>query len=249
MMVLVVTGHAAGQKQSEETRSGIVKYEETTMIEIKLDGEAARLLADFPKERKSAKILKFTPEAATYTTEAQDQPDVARHVQGDGFAIAVRMDEPENVIHTDLKKSRVTEMREFMTRKFLIDRDFKKYDWRITGNQKEVAGYACIEAFRTDTAGIKTTVWFAPQIEVPLGPGLYNNLPGLVLEVIENEGKRVITAKEVLFTEVNAKELARPTDGKKVTAEEFDAIVKEKMKEMGAEGSGGTMRVIIRNIE
>jgi GLPGLI family protein len=248
-IALAVIGQTAGQKQSDEKRSGTVTYEETMKIEFKLEGEAARLIRDMPTERKSTKILKFTPDAATFTTPSRADADVARHVQAEGVTVAVRMSEPENIVHTDLKKKRVTEMREFMTRRFLIDRDFKQYDWKITGNQKEIAGYACMEATRTDPEGKKIAVWFAPQIEIPLGPGLYNNLPGMVLEVVEDEGKRVITAKEVLFTAVNAKELARPSDGKKVTADEFDEIVKEKMKEMGVEGSGGTMKVIIRNEE
>lgn len=249
MIVLAITGQAAGQNQAEENSSGMIKYEETTKFELKLEGEAAMLMRDMPTEQKSTKILKFTREAALFTTESQAQTDIPRHVHAEGVTIAIRVNEPENAIHTDLKKNRVTEMREFMTRKFLIDRDFKQHDWKITGNQKEIAGYACMEATRTDQEGKKIVVWFAPQIEIPLGPALYNNLPGMVLEVIENEGKRVITAKEVLFTAVNGKELARPADGKKVTAEEFDEIVKEKMKEMGVEGSGGTMRVIIRNEE
>lgn len=244
-----MSGQASAQKQTDDKMSGKVTYEETTKFELKLEGEAAMLMRDLPTERKSKKTLKFTPDAATYTAEPQPEADVARHVQAEGVTIAIRMNEPENVIHTDLKKEKVTEMREFMTRKFLIDRDFKQHDWKITGNQKEIAGYACMEATRTDQEGKKIVVWFAPQIQIPLGPALYNNLPGLVLEVVEDEGKRVITAKEILFTEINAKELARPADGKKVTAEEFDEIVKEKMKEMGAEGSGGSVRVIIRNEE
>ncbi len=44
--------------------------------------------------------------------------------------------------------------------------------------------------------------------------------------------------------------LEKPADGKKVTEEEYNAIVEEKMKEMGVEGgSGGNgthMRIVIK---
>lgn len=241
---------AYSQESTATGRSGVVTYEETVKMEIKLEGEAARLIKDLPTERKAVRKLTFTTEASTYTTAPSATPEPDRRVEADGFVFVARSYEPENIIHTDLKKKKVTEMREFMTRMFLIDRAFTEINWKITGEQKEIAGFVCMEATRADTAGRKTAVWFTPQIEIAAGPALFNNMPGMVLEVNENDGQRIITAKSVEFTPINTKDLAKPSEGKKVTAEEFDEIVKEKMKEMGAEGSGGgTVRVVIRNQE
>jgi GLPGLI family protein len=245
--ILLALTILSGQEAGAQLKSGTVTFEEKAKFEIKLSGEAAMLMKDMPTEMKSTKTLKFTAEASTYTGSPTTNEEITRIHEAEGITIVARASEPENIVHTDIKKKRITEMREFMTRKFLIESPFTNYDWKITGNQKEIAGFACMEAVRSDTAGIKTTVWFTPQIELPLGPALHNNLPGMILEVNENNGQRVITATEVSLSETGAVSIAKPSDGKKVSREEFDAIVREKMKEMNAEGSGNTMRVIIRN--
>lgn len=77
------------------------------------------------------------------------------------------------------------------------------------------------------------SAWFTPAIPVPAGPGHYGNLPGLVLALDVNEGERVITARSVESMELSADQLKKPRKGKKVSAEEYEAIVAEKMEEMG----------------
>jgi len=97
---------------------------------------------------------------------------------------------------------------------------------------------------------VKTVAWFTPSIPVSAGPGSYNNLPGLVLEVNVKDGDRIISATSVDEHTGEMARLEKPKEGKKVTREEFDQIVDEKMKEMGAErgvsGSGTTTHTIIR---
>jgi GLPGLI family protein len=69
-------------------------------------------------------------------------------------------------------------------------------------------------------------------------------LPGLILVVNENDGQRSIVAKELSLDPLSEDAIVPPTDGKEVTQAEFDAIVEEKMKEMGDErsGSGGNVQ-------
>ena len=92
-----------------------------------------------------------------------------------------------------------------------------------------------------------TRIWFTPSINIPAGPGNYCNLPGLVLKVDINEGQRVLEARSISFDDPGKDVFEKPDKGKKVSKDEFDTIVAEKMKEMGAEGStGGGGIVIIR---
>ena len=113
--------------------------------------------------------------------------------------------------------------------------------WKISTDQKKIGDFICQKAELQDTA--KTVIaWFTPQIPISSGPGEYNNLPGLVLEVDIDNGKEIILAESVSFKDIEDKELKEPTKGKEVTREEYKEIVAEKMKEM--EESGGMTRQI-----
>ena len=132
-----------------------------------------------------------------------------------------------------------------MTRMFLIEGTVEN-KWKFTGNQKMILDYPCQEA-ELEGAENKTVVWFTPAIPVQSGPANYIGLPGLVLAVDVNDGKNVITATSVELASVDKSLLEKPSKGKKTTREEFDKIVDEKMKEMGAEsGSGGSGTIMIK---
>ncbi len=79
--------------------------------------------------------------------------------------------------------------------------------------------------------------------------GKYGGLPGLILSVELDEGKNIIVAKSVDLSPVSKDIIVRPEKGKKVSREEFDKIVAEKMKETGgnAGSSGGAIMIRIKN--
>jgi GLPGLI family protein len=71
-------------------------------------------------------------------------------------------------------------------------------------------------------------------------------LPGMVLEVNINNGEQVITALSI-DKQVETALIVKPKDGKKVTDEEFNKIVEEKLKEMGVEGGRPGVVIKIEN--
>lgn len=229
---------------AQEKTSGTVIYDEVRKIEIKLEGEMAHLMKDMPKEQKSEKVLYFSPSASLYKNIEKDENE-DYSMEGSGMRIMVNA--PDNELFIDLENGELIEKREFMTRTFLINDEISSRDWKVSGEQKVILDYPCMEASITDTAGVVTRVWFAPTIPVKSGPANFYNLPGLVLEVDIDDGKQKFLAKSIEFEEPDKSLFRKPKDGKKVTKQEFDKIVAEKMKEMGAEGAveGGT-QVMIR---
>ena len=77
---------------------------------------------------------------------------------------------------------------------------------------------------------IEITAWYTPDIPVSNGPGSYQGLPGLILEI--NEDKTIILCTTVALNVKDKKEIKEPTKGKVVTQKEYDAISKAKMQEM-----------------
>ncbi len=229
--------------QAQDNTSGTIKYEQVVKLEIKLEGDAAQFADMLPKERKSEKVLYFNQEASLYENgEKTDDQNMSMHSGGGN--VMIRMEEPENKIYTDLQNKKQLEQREFMTRVFLIEGSIDQ-QWKITGKQKMILDFPCQEATMVKDS-IPVSVWFTPAIPVPAGPNNYGGLPGLILSVDSDNGRNTITATSVDFLEVSKDKFDKPNKGKKVTREEFDQIVKEKMEEMGAEGGQGGHQMMIR---
>ena len=83
------------------------------------------------------------------------------------------------------------------------------------------------------TDGREVRAWFTPRIEVSAGPGVYYGLPGLVLAVEMQQGDRTLEDIDIELKPLDKNVLKKPHKGKKVTREEYQAIVSEKLKEMG----------------
>lgn len=227
-----------------EKNSGQVVYEETVKMEIKLEGENAQFADMMPKERKSEKVLYFTPEASLYQLNNQKKEDETVTQEVDGGAVMVKMVQPDDKFYVDLENEKTIEQRDFMSRIFLIEKDLGSEGWKITGNQKTFLGYPCQEAIKEKDSSI-ILAWFTPAIPVSTGPGRYTGLPGLVLSVDIDHGKRTIAAASLEIKPVEGSLIQKPKGGKKVSPEEFDRIVAEKQKEM-QEQYGGSGGVVIR---
>jgi len=215
--------------------SGEVVYQETVKMDIKLEGIDSQLADQIPKERKTEKVLRFTEEEAVFENRPEEDP--GEHMPMEGSGMMIRINEPDNKTYIDLKNKKVVEQREFLSRLFLIESDLKPEKWKITGGQRKILDYNCLEAVaRVDGGDVR--VWFTPGIAVDAGPGTFSGLPGLVLAAELSGGDRMLEAIGIELKPLDKKVLVKPTKGKKVTPDEFQAMVAEKMKEMGVEGDG-----------
>jgi len=96
---------------------------------------------------------------------------------------------------------------------------------------------------------ISVIAWYTLDIPVNNGPGDYWGLPGLILE-LKDDNTQIFCTKIVLNPKEKA-ELKEPTKGKVVTQQEYDLIVEEKTKEMRERmqnerqksGGGGHIRI------
>jgi len=245
--LMAFTMLGAQNNPAKAIRSGKVIYEDKAKVEIHLGGDAAALAASLPKERKSLQSLLFNENASLYANVKKEDAAADEHMSESGGAmVMVKMMVPDNKMYTDFAGKKQIEQREFMTRMFLIEKELGVPDWKLTGNVKDILGYSCQEAVRQPNDSTKIVAWFTPAIPIPSGPGQYLNLPGLVLAVELENGDHTLIAQSIEEMPVDNKMLAKPKEGKKTTEAEFKKIVDEKMKEMGAEGTGSGARVMIR---
>ena len=84
------------------------------------------------------------------------------------------------------------------------------------------------------------TAWYTPQIPVSTGPGEYQGLPGLILEV--QADRTVILCTKIVMNPQEKEAINKPDTGEIVTREAYNTIMKEKIEEMrqmyGGRGRG-----------
>ncbi len=221
----------SGQNDAGVIKQGTVIYKQVIKMDIKIDDPAMAKL--IPKEQKSKKVLYFNEKASLYKNYEEKEAD-EMPLEQEGMV--VKMSVSDDIIYTDFEKKIVTEQREFMTRDFLVTGKLKKPQWKLTGRQKQILGYYCQEAVKNDGEN-RITAWFTPEIPVPAGPGLQNGLPGLILAVNIGDGQTTWTAISVDDKPIEKSLLKKPKKGKKVTGEEYEKIVAEKLEEMGGKES------------
>jgi GLPGLI family protein len=240
MRTLIMICSSLVLAMSAKAQSGTVVYNETRKLEIHLEGGDASEMANLlPKERKSIHTLYYTPDASLYTNSKQtDDQDVAEDNEG-GKKVVIKMNEPQDQVFMDFKNKKKVEQRDFLSRMFLIESAPDSLPWKLTGEHKEILGFQCMEAsYIKDST--KTKAWFAPTLPISGGPANYTGLPGLILEVSTNNGKRVLSAVSVTPGDVSSM-IIKPKQGKKVTKEEFRKIVEEKAGPDKGEGGGTIM--------
>jgi GLPGLI family protein len=192
--------------------------------------------------------LVFSETQSIYQAKKEEEISEVTSNTG-GARMTMRFGRENRVVYKNLDNAEMIESRDFMQKQFLITGPLKDRKWKIGTKQKEILGYSCMEAsFRVDSA-TSLVAWFTPQIALSNGPSDYQGLPGMILQINVNSGERMITATEILLDTVDTSLIIAPKKGKEVTAEEFEKIREEKMKEMGGQpgGPGRHQMIMIRN--
>jgi GLPGLI family protein len=248
LFLIVLFSSVSGFSQEaagKAATSGKITFEEKIKLEIKLEGDAAQFAESLPKEQVNIKMLLFNQDNTLYTADDSKKPEEAMTQQTGHMTMRMIVSGGNDKTFTDLKKRKKIEQKEFMTRMFLIESEIDNQEWKFTGNNRIVLGYNCQEAVKDDN-GKKINAWFTTMIPVSSGPAGFNGLPGLILLVDIDNGKRIITARTIDTDFKDQALLVKPEEGKKVTQEEYKKIVDEKMKEMGTEDGEGGAHVMIR---
>lgn len=143
-------------------------------------------------------------------------------------------------------------------KEFLIVEKLQELDWKLINETKKIGDYNCYKAELTipvtekekkqyeeylnkqesktsfftmdEPKEKKVTAWYTPDIPVNVGPLNYWGLPGLILEIKE-ENRITLCSKVVISNKENFK-IRVPNTGIEVSQEEFDAIHKDKLESL-----------------
>jgi GLPGLI family protein len=139
----------------------------------------------------------------------------------------------------DFEKGLKVTQTELHAKQYLVEDSIGKWNWNLLNETKELLGYTVRKAtaFQYGTRVVMglengelkpqtlpdTTVvvaWYAADIAVAAGPGQSGQLPGLILELNENNGRSVYKAIEIAPV-VNSNRIKEPKGGKRMAAAAF----------------------------
>jgi GLPGLI family protein len=160
--------------------------------------------------------------------------------------------------YLNLKDKISIEEADIFGKEFLIVEPLEKPDWKLLNETKKIGDYNCFKAelivqatekqkeeykeflkkeetkpalFKMDEPKDNVIMaWYTPEIPVSFGPNKYWGLPGLILEI--NEEETIILCSKVTLSNKEKSKIKVPNTGEKVTQKKFDEIQKKKTDSM-----------------
>lgn len=127
-------------------------------------------------------------------------------------------------------------LNEIINHKFYSGQDFliflPSFKWKLTQEKKKIGQYICYKATtskfvegRNGKMERNVIAWYTNELPYNFGPKDYNSLPGLILEL--QEDNLLIKASKITLKPKNKIVIKKPSQGEKVTLKKYDSIVKE----------------------
>jgi GLPGLI family protein len=179
-----------------------------------------------PEFRTTKNILMFNENKIVYKNleENQSVETVTKNNDGTGFTKTVGP--PPAYVFTNLKAKEMVQRRGISGEIYLLKDTYEDFSWVITNETKTILGYECKKATGKNDRNQDLVAWFTESIKVPSGPAWFNGLPGMILEV--DQDNAFVIYKAVQYDkEVDEKKLKAPQDGITVNRKKFNDLVKE----------------------
>lgn len=87
----------------------------------------------------------------------------------------------QNYVYQDFSQGLTTMTRGIFENQYLVKDSIKQFQWKITGEVRDIAGFECKKALAKINDSVVVVAFYADQILVKGGPENFNGLPGMIL--------------------------------------------------------------------
>jgi GLPGLI family protein len=129
-----------------------------------------------PKYRVDYMQLTFNPNQSLYKLITEEENKM---ISSYYWRIAF-----DNVVLKLFKTNRMTQQKTVYEKIYLIEDSIPQYEWKITGEYREIAGYNCRKATTILYDSMYVIAFYTEEIPVSSGPESFSGLPGMILGVV-----------------------------------------------------------------
>ena len=231
LLVSFISIHANSQTQF--ITKGRILYEKTVNQHKPLEEEGSdnewwkEMMKSFPKIVKDQYELKFNETKSVYKLEKENSDN--KYMWGS------KPNETDHVI-TDVTNQSISIQREIFENTYLIKDSLRNFEWRITQETREIAGFECKKAVTKICDSVVVVAFYTDQIPVSAGPESMGGLPGMILGLAIPRMYSTWFATKLELVEPTIPQLNPSQKGKKVNWVQLNSELKKGMKDWGKNG-------------
>ena len=173
-------------------------------------------------------VLHFASTKCSYKLKAENTDN--KYMWG------AKPSETDNTIQ-DLENNKISIQRDVYEQTYLIQDSTRKFEWKITGETREIAGFECKKAVTKICDSVYVVAFYTDQIMVSSGPESFGGLPGLILGLAVPRIATTWFATKVEITEPTQQELNIKQKGKKVNWKTLNTDMVKALKDWGKYGA------------
>lgn len=230
IIFLLVSGTGASA-QSTFIYSGRIEYERKVNQHFNLDGDSEWMLEikkQIPKFVTDVYELVFSPDVSVYKL-ARENPD-NKYMWGGKPSSS-------DLVVQNYEKRQLTIQRDIFEQTYLLQDSLRNFEWRITDEKREIAGFDCRKAVTRICDSVYVVAFYTDQIPVSSGPESFGNLPGMILGLAVPRLSITWFATRVALATPSAQSLNPTLKGKKTNWVKYNADLQKAMKDWGKEGA------------
>ncbi len=241
--LLIITGVSlVTQLCFAQLKEGEIVYERKVNMHKRLTGEQESMKNMVPEFTTFKMQLLFSGNESIFK-QIQEEEDIREQADGPGEGRMIIRMGGDNEVYKNYASGKIIELRELGPRKYIIEDSIRSLQWKlIESESKTIKGYTCKKALTKNPQGGEVVAWYSDQILCTSGPEMFGGLPGMILELDINDGEVVFSPLEIIDGG-DKKIVKAPTNGKKITRNEFKKMMEEQL---GPEAAGGGPVIRIR---
>lgn len=169
----------------------------------------------------------FTPDGFTFAEEIKEKTSVESEMGGGTIVVMETGGGEPTIYHTNIKTGEVTNRDFILDKGFLVEGTEEPLEWNLTDEvvapSEATVGLDLKIATAVTPGGDTITAGYAPSLPVQVGPNNYFGLPGAIITLSKSNtgGGNTVYRATSLSLSAEPLMLEKPTEGKKVTPEEF----------------------------
>jgi GLPGLI family protein len=142
-----------------------------------------------------------------------------------------------NYVHQKHELGMVTNAASVFETVYLVNDSLAKYEWKITGEVRDIAGFECKKAVTKICDSVVVVAFYTDQIPVQAGPENFNGLPGMILGFAVPRLGTTIFATSISLQSAPVYTVPKLSKPVKTTNKQLDADLVKTTKDWGKEAA------------